>query len=294
MALASLLFATMNVCVRLSARHVPWPEVAAVRALLGAAVAIAVARTRRAPLVIVDHKAAWARSAFGTVGMLCGFYTLGAPSITLGDAMTLGATSPIFIALLSPWLLREHADASIWIPTFVAFIGVALIAGPNLHLSGPLALVALLGALFSAMAMIWLRRLSAGNSGAAPESPEAIVVHFSLVAGAVMTMLALPVLKMPDAQGALLLAVTGTAGALAQITMTRAYSLDRAARVGAAGNLTLVLSYVGGVFALGEPTTLLGILGTLCVIAAGLALTLLAMRESGSSSLGIRNTPRST
>jgi hypothetical protein len=34
--------------------------------------------------------------------MVFTFYTLGAPAIALGDAVTLGATSPIFIALLSP------------------------------------------------------------------------------------------------------------------------------------------------------------------------------------------------
>jgi drug/metabolite transporter (DMT)-like permease len=280
MVAASALFAAMGLCTRLAARDVPWSEVAAARALLGAAVAIAVARARRAPLAIHDQKTAWARSLCGTGAMICTFYTLGAPDIALGDAVTLGATTPIFIALLSPRLLGETSGKGIWIPTAVAFTGAALVAGPRFHLAGSLAAIALLGAVFSALAMIWLRRLSSGKSGAARESPEAIVTHFSTVAGVAMTALALPVLKMPDPRGALLLVATGTTGALAQIAMTRAYALDRAARVGAASYLGIVMSHLGGAFLLGERTSPIGVLGAACVILAGLALMALAVHET--------------
>jgi drug/metabolite transporter (DMT)-like permease len=280
MLIASALFAVMGLSTRLAARHVPWSEVAAARALLGAAVAILVARARRAPLAIHDHRLAWARSLCGTAAMFCTFYTLGAPAIALGDAATLGATSPIFIALLAPFLLGERSGPGLWLATSIAFLGVALVAGPSFHIGGLLAVVALLGAVFSAFAMIWLRRLgSAKRSGAAREAPEAIVAHFSLVAGVALTAIALPSLRLPDTRGALLMLATGLAGALAQIAMTRAYALDRAARVGAASYAGVLMSHVVGAVALGEQVTPLGMLGALLVIAAGLLLTVLALRE---------------
>src|SRR5262245_5550899 len=110
MLLATALFAVMNLLARSSSRTVPWMEVAAVRSFVGAAAALAVAIGRRAPLRVYDQKKAWARSLSGTGAMLCGFYTLGAPAIALGDAATLAATTPIFIAVLSPWLLRESSS----------------------------------------------------------------------------------------------------------------------------------------------------------------------------------------
>jgi len=58
------------------------------------------------------------------------------------------------------------------------------------------------------------------------------------------------------------------------------------ARVGAAGFLSLVFSYAGGVFILDEPTAPLGITGAGCVIASGLGLGFVAVRESSRSLLG--------
>jgi drug/metabolite transporter (DMT)-like permease len=50
MAVAQLFFAAMHVCTRLGAQQLPWSEVAAARFLVGAAMAILVARQRRSDL----------------------------------------------------------------------------------------------------------------------------------------------------------------------------------------------------------------------------------------------------
>src|SRR6185436_10510386 len=83
MALASALFALMNVLVRLASARVPWTEVAAVRTTVGALVAVGFALGRGTSLRIKDHRLTWARSLFGTAAMLCGFYAMGAPAIAL-------------------------------------------------------------------------------------------------------------------------------------------------------------------------------------------------------------------
>jgi drug/metabolite transporter (DMT)-like permease len=296
MALAATLFAVMNFFVRVASAHVPWTEVAASRALVGGAIALGVARARGAPLTIDprDRRLGWARSICGTGAMLCTFYTLGAPAIALGDVVTLGATGPIFIALLSPRLLGERSGRGLWLSTLAAFAGVALVAGPTLRLSGGLALIATLGALFSAVAMIWLRKLGSGatSAPAAPgegraasptprrPTPEAIALHFSLVAAAVMMALSIPTFRAPDGHGALLLLAAGLSGGLAQLAMTHAYALDHAARLGTAGYLTVVLSHVLGAVFLDEAPSAHQLAGTTLVTLAGVGIAFEALRGS--------------
>lgn len=279
MAVASALFAFMNLFARLASAHVPWPEVAASRALVGAATALGFALARRAPLAVDprDRALSWARSLCGTAAMVCTFFTLGAPSIALGDVVTLGATSPIFVALLSPRLLGERSGRGLWLATLGAFAGVALVAGPQLQLAGHLAMVATAGAMASALAMIWLRRLGSGSRRA---SPEAIALHFSLVGAALMIALSVPVFQVPDGAGAILLLATGLTGGLAQLAMTRAYALDRAARVGTVGYLGVALSHVLGAAWLAETPSPHQLAGALLVTAAGLGLAFEALREA--------------
>ncbi|MFT3767020.1 MAG: DMT family transporter [Minicystis sp.] len=279
MTLASALFAVMNVLVRLSSAHVPWTEVASARGIVGATVAVLAARARGVPLQIHDRRLSWARSLFGTGALLCGFYSMGSRGMALGDAVTLQSLSPIFVAVLAPWLLGERGGRRVWIATAAAFAGVALVAGPTFHVAAHLAAIATLGAFLSAMAMIWLRRLGRAPEGA-KDSPEAIVAHFSIVAATATTLLALPELRSPGLAGALLLAATGITGGLAQIAMTRAYALERAARLGPVSYLGVVLSHVGGAALLGETTGRVQIAGTALVVGAGLVLAVAAMREA--------------
>jgi drug/metabolite transporter (DMT)-like permease len=284
MVLAAALFAVMNLLVHVSSVGLPWAEVGLARALVGALVAVTVARRRGVSLELRSPRLAWGRSIAGSIAMLCTFFTVGAPTLALGDAVTLGATSTIFIALLSPPLLGESSGRSIWIATPAAFVGVALIAGPRFALAGHVVVVGLLGAIFTALAMISLRRL--GGAGAskgaasAPDSPEAIVVHFSLVAAGLMFLVALPSLRVPDVRGTLLLVGTGVAGGLAQIAMTRAYSLERAAKVGVVGNVIIVFSHALGVAFLDELPTARQGLGALLVVSASMLIGLSALREA--------------
>ncbi|WP_438030947.1 DMT family transporter [Sorangium sp. So ce233] len=279
MILAQALFAVMNVLSRLSSESAPWPEVAASRALVGAATALGVALVRQAPLSMErsDRRLTWARSLCGTGAMLCVFYTLGSPQIALGDAVTLGATSPIFVAILAPRMLGERSSRGLWIAILLAFAGVALIAAPRLAIAGETALVATLGAVFSAFAMIWLRRIGASGTRA---SPESVALHFSLVASAAMIALSIPVWRTPDALGLALLIGTGLAGGLAQLAMTRAYALDNAARIGAIGYVGVALSHVLAAAWLGDVPSARQVLGAALVMAAGLWLASQALRDA--------------
>jgi drug/metabolite transporter (DMT)-like permease len=268
MALAQLLFAGMNVCTRLGARDVPWSEVAAVRFLVGAVIAIVVARQRGSALRVRDQASAWRRSGYGTLAAVCAFYALGSHRMALGDVATLGATAPIFVALLSRPLLAEPVEGWVTFAVGLGFAGVVAVVHPSFTVAIPVALIATIGAAFYALAMIWLRKIGPG------ESHEAVVLHFSLVALATLSLMALPVWRWPDWRSGLLLLGAGIGGGGGQIAMTRAYSLHRAAPVTALSGLGIVLTYLLAIPALGDLPTLWQVLGSLLVIGAGAVLAM--------------------
>lgn len=268
MATAQVLFALMGVGARIGGRDVPWQEVCASRFLVGALTAYVVARARGASLRITRRGEAWMRSFFGTLAAAGTFYVYAAPAIGVGDAATLFATSPIFIALMSPALLGERVSAGLVGALACGFAGIALVAQPSFSSAGSLVVVGVLTAVSSAMAMIWLRRI--GSS----ESSEAIVFHFACVGFVAMALASVPVWRTPGGFDLLVLGGTGLAAGLAQIAMTRAYSLDRAARVGAIGYSGVVFARALALPFFDEVPNAVQALGSALVIGSGVALAL--------------------
>lgn len=271
---ATTLFAFMTLCVRVAARHVPWSEVAAARALVGVLVTWAVARVAGSSLALRNRRAVWGRSVFGTAANGCTFFALSAPAIAVGDVATIRGTAPILIAGLGALFLGEHGGRRVAIAVPLAFTGVMILVQPQFQVSGHLALIALAGAAFSAAAMLLIRY--AGPT----ESPEAIAFHFSATAATVMTLISLPGFVVPDLEGAFWLAAAGLLGGLAQLAVTRAFSLEQAARVGALSYLGIVLTQWLAVLFLREPIAPHQVAGSTFVVAAGLVLTAAALRDA--------------
>lgn len=265
---AQVMFGVMNVLTRLGAGDLPWSEVAAARFLLGGLLVVPVALATGARLGTRDHRTTWGRSIFGTISALGVFYALGSPRVAVGDAATLSATGPIFVALLSAPLLGERVGRHVGLAVLVAFTGVALVVQPSFATALPIAVITTLAAVFYALAMIWLRKIGQR------ESAEAVVLHFSLTAGLTMALITLPVFRLPDRTGALYLLGTGVTGGLAQIAMTRAYALDRAARMSALTYVSVMLTYLFALPIFTEEISVAQLAGAALVIAGGTMVTL--------------------
>ena len=262
MVLAQLCFAAMNVFTRLGSRHLPWPEIAAARFLVGALIAVGLAAARGASLAVTDRGGTWRRSVYGTIAALGSFFALASPRVAVGDAATLGATAPIFVAALSGRLLGERVSRRVWIAVAIAFAGIALLLRPSFSIAAPVAAVATAGAFFYALAMIWLRRIGPA------ESHEAVVLHFSLVALATMLLLAIPSWTWPDARSGLYLLGAGLGGGGAQLAMTRAYALHRAAPVAALSTVGVVFTWLLALPVFPERPSAWQLAGTVLVLAA--------------------------
>ena len=81
MVLAQLCFAAMNVFTRLGSRHLPWPEIAAARFLVGALIAVGLAAARGKSLAVTDRGGTWRRSIYGTIAALGSFFALASPRV---------------------------------------------------------------------------------------------------------------------------------------------------------------------------------------------------------------------
>ena len=267
MVFAQVMFASMNVLSRLGSQHLPWTEVAGTRFLVGAVVVVAVARVRGSALRTHDRRGTWYRSIFGTLASLGFFYSITSPRIALGDAVTIGSTAPILVAVLSVPLLGERVGRHVGLAVLLAFAGVVGVARPAFHAAALEAGAAVSSAFFYAMAIIWLRRMGPN------ESSEAIVLHFSLVAAGTLLLLALPAWQAPGERNLAYMLGTGITGGLGQIGMTRAYGLSRAAPMSALTYLNIVFTTLLAIPVFGERVGTLQIAGAGLVILAGLILT---------------------
>lgn len=277
MATAAVLFASMNFFARIASTSTSWTTVGAVRALVGALVAFGVAKARGASLAVRDQKAMLWRSLLGTTSMLLTFYALSSRTLSLGDTVTLLNLTPVFLAVLAPFVLSERTSGRVGLAIAVALTGVVLVLHPSFSFvdpgvvpgpsAGTTAASAVAAAFSSSLAMMMLRRL--GQT----ETPESIAVHFSLFAAATLGALSLFDLRMPSLRDAGCMLAAGICAGFAQIAMTRAYTLERAARVSAMGYLSVVASALLGAAALHERPTLAATLGMVLVVAGGILVT---------------------
>jgi drug/metabolite transporter (DMT)-like permease len=105
------------------------------------------------------------------------------------------------------------------------------------------------------------------------ESPEAIALHFSLVAAAVLTVVGALHASVPDRATLGWMLGAGACGGLAQLALTRAYALGQAARVASLAYLSVVVSAVLGAVALGEWPSTRALAGMAVIVAGGLVVT---------------------
>jgi drug/metabolite transporter (DMT)-like permease len=265
---AQACFAVMGAGARVGARHMPWQEVCASRFLIGALVAYGTARARGASLRVHRQREAWVRSFFGTLSAAGTFIVVSSPALAIGDGTTLFATSPLFVALLSPWLLGEAVPRQAVAALVLGFSGIYLVAQPSFATAAPLVVTGAATAVSSALAMIWLRRIGPN------ESSESIVFHFASVGFVSMALASVPVWVTPGPRDLAVLAITGVSAGLAQLMLTRAYALNRAASVAIVGYSGVVFARLLAVPVFGEIPTGMQVAGSAAVIASGVLLAM--------------------
>jgi len=212
------------------------------------------------------------RGFAGFMGLSCYFYAIN--HLPLADATVIQFCNPMLAALIAVFALRERLRGLDVAATLFSMVGVLLVAQPTFLFArgtplDPVAVViGVVGAIFSAIAYVVIRRLGS------TEHHMVVVFYFPLVTGpASLPLLAFEGVVLPEGIEWLLLLGIGVAAQLGQIEITKGFKLETAGRASSVTYLQIVLAYTWGVLLFGEYPNSISILGALLVVAGVFSLT---------------------
>ncbi len=289
MVLATFLFATMGVCVKLASEFYDAGEIVMYRGLVGVTMLYLLTRARGKTLRTAVPALHFWRSLSGVLALSLWFYAIG--KLPLATAMTLNYMSSVWMALFliggAVMLGNARIDPRLVAAVLLGFVGVALVLRPTMEQNQLWhGLAGLLSGVLAATA--YLQVTSLGRSG---EPEYRIVFYFSLggaTAGAVSTL----ALKLGgegnphghSAKGIALLLAVGVLATAAQLMMTRAYSRGRTLVNASLQYLGILFSFIYGVTLFDDPVTAWALAGMGLIVCAGLAATLLRARSTPQDS----------
>ncbi|MTE01253.1 EamA family transporter [Paracoccus sp. YIM 132242] len=211
------------------------------------------------------------RGIVGTTAMALNFWALSL--LSFPEVTAIGYAAPLLVVIFAAMFLGEDVRLFRLSMVGVGLTGVLVVLSPQLRLDAPAdpwrslgAVVAVGGAVGSALAQIFVRRL------VQDERTAAIVFWFS-VTSTILGLLTLPFgWVMPDARTAALLVGSGILGGVAQIMLTSAYRFADASLVAPFEYVSMLLAIAIGWHVFGEAPTRVVLAGAALVIGAGIAI----------------------
>lgn len=218
-----------------------------------------------------------ARVVFSTLEVFC-FY-LAVSYLPLADVMTYWLAAPIYVAALSPFLLKEKVDPLRWGAIVLGFIGVIVALAP----SGAFNLVAVVAALVGTMAfalMVVTGRTLRGT-------PDTTLVLFQ-TGGALLAGLFLVPFGWvtPSPADFLLLGALGVVAMVAHICVNRAVKLADAASVAPVQYTLLPWAIVFGYLFFGDVPQSTTLIGAAIIVASSFLIYLAENRTRKPAAAG--------
>lgn len=267
-------FITMSTLIKIIGHRVPPGEVVFFRSAFAIPVILVwlgATRSLRTGLATRNYMGHFWRGLAGTAAMGFGFAGLGL--LPLPEVTAIGYAAPLLTVVFAAMFLGEEVRTFRFLAVAIGLLGVLIIVSPRLTAlrDGTVgatealgAVVLLVGAVFTALAQVFVRRL------VSVESTSAIVFFFSLNS-ALLSLVTLPFgWNWPDLQTAALLIVTGLLGGVGQVFLTSAYRHADASVVAPFDYASMLLSIVIGYVGFGEVPGSATVLGAAIVILAGI------------------------
>ena len=261
-----VVFAGMTVCIKLLGSAIPAGQTLFVRGLISVLVVALIAwGTDGLHLLKTSNWRSHAlRSLSGTISMFCLFTAL--TMIPLADLTAISFTAPMFLTVLAMAFLGERIHRFRWTALGIGFVGVIITIGPHLSFAqGASAggLIALVSAVFSAIAMMFLRSMSGR------EHVITITFYFSLTFMACTGLTALQGWPMPTPAQWLLIVLAGLFGVFGQLLMTYAYRYAEASTIAPLDYSNMILAIVLGYAFFEEIPSLSVWIGAPLIVGAG-------------------------
>ena len=219
--LSAFFFACMNMFVKLSGDELPVFQKVFFRNAMASVIAFIVLLKNKAPLR-PTVKGSWKylvlRTVFGLTGVVCNYYAL--ETLVLSDASILNKMSPFFAVIFSFIFIHERPKLYQWLVLGGALFGTIFVIKPSFANAAFIpALVGFLGGVCAGAAYGCVRKL-----GLMGESNPYIVFFFSTASTLIVTPIMIAgYVPMTALQWVYLLSA-GVSAALAQFSITAAYT----------------------------------------------------------------------
>ena len=272
--LSVCVFTAMAICIKASAPHVPPGQAVFFRSFFALPVIfvwlawehdLRYGLRTRYPL---GHL--W-RGLVGTSAMGLGFTALG--FLPLPEATALGYAAPLLTVIFAAMFLGEQVRAFRLTAVGFGLAGVLIVLWPNLSVVGaenadPVlavgAMAALLGAVFAALAQVFVRKLIH------TEKTATIVFYFSATAS-VLSLVTVPFgWVAPAPREVVLLVGAGLLGGIGQILLTESYRHAETAVIAPFEYVSMLLALILGYVIFDEAPTRPMLVGAALIVAAGL------------------------
>lgn len=267
-------FVTMFAFIKATSDQIPAGEAVFFRSLFAMPVLIAWLVSRSefpGKLKAKDPMSHVWRGLMGTCAMASGFVAIGL--LPLPEVVAIGYAAPLLVTMLAAMFLGERVRLVRLSALLLGMFGVALVLSPRLtvldaevttRLETIGALTALLGAVFSALAQVFARKL------VATETTGSIVFYFSLMSTC-LALLTLPFgWKFPTPLEAAFLIVAGLLGGVGQILLTESYRHAEVAVIAPFEYCSIILAVAVGYFIFDELPTGIMLGGVVLIVLAGI------------------------
>lgn len=275
MLVAAFMFACMGVLVKLSAAYFSSTELVFYRSLFGVWMTYLIIRYYRLSVRTPHWRIHCRRGITGLVSLLMFFYCL--TQLPLATAISLNYTWPLFVALFSTLILKEHIHWPLIGTILLGFAGIILLLRPTLSEDHWVAsLMGMASGFFGAMAYINVKQL-----GSLGESEWHVVFYFTLISTLITGIwLLFTTLNPITGHGLLLLLGTGMTATLAQLAMTRAYHKGATLVVSSLGYSTVLFASLWGILLWNEILPPIAWLGMGLIILGGSLSGILGFKQS--------------
>lgn len=265
MLVAALGFAIMSALVKTGAQKFSAAELVFYRSLFGLISIWLFISMQKLPLTTPHVGKHLTRGLVGFAALVLFFYAIA--HLPLATAITLNYTSPLFLALLMPFLLHEKPKKILLLALVIGFIGVSLLLKPTLDRSSWFAgLMGLLSGFGAAVAYVHVKQLGKVN-----EPDWRTVFYFTLICtiGAGLWML-LDTFQHLTWSDLLILSGLGLSATIAQLALTRAYRTGDTLVVASLAYVTILIASLFGILWWDEHLTVDAWLAIALIILSGI------------------------
>ncbi len=119
------------------------------------------------------------------------FFIMALRVLPMAEATALVFASPLFVTVLSAWILNEHVDRVRWLLVAVGFAGVVIVMRPGSAAFQPAAILPICSSIAWAIAVICTRKLTSHDG------VETTLVYSGLIGFALLTIVGLPQIVVP-------------------------------------------------------------------------------------------------